>query len=165
MPAESVAQAPSRASISASSLSAALAVRKPEARQAALEGNMPRMMRGLHKAPPALRHNSDAHAKQLIVETLVPHRIGRRSPRNKPDDEHAGHDKPRLAHPMNHGFPRGDLTYFFAALPLSQHSAALTSNLAVIVSHWSSLIDRYREAHAPTPFRRRGGGNRTGPLP
>ena len=82
----------------------------------------------------------DAHAKQLIIETLILHGIGRCSSRNKPDDEHAGHDKPRLAHPMNHGFPRGDLTYFVAALPLSQHRAALTSNLAVIVSHWSSLM-------------------------
>ena len=101
---------------------------------------MPGTMRAREEAPPALSCNIDAHAKQLIVETLILHRIGRRSSRDKTDDERAGHDKPRLAHPMNHGFPRGDLTYFFAALPLSQHRAALTSNLAVIVSHWSSLM-------------------------
>jgi len=140
MPAESVARTSSSASISAVGLSAALAVRKPEARQAALEGNMPGTMRAREEAPPALSCNIDAHAKQLIVETLILHRIGRRSSRDKTDDERAGHDKPRLAHPMNHGFPRGDLTYFVAALPLSQHRAALTSNLAVIVSHWSSLM-------------------------
>lgn len=85
---------------------------------------MAAIMRTLDQAPPGLRHKLKTHAKQLIVEASVLHVIGGRGSRKKSEENRGGHDKPRLTHPVYHGFPRGDRTHFLAALPLPQHRDA-----------------------------------------